>query len=200
MATLQNSINANAVTPLTSTQGGSGVSAPTAHGILVAEGAGAFVPIVLTDGQLLIGSTGADPVAASLTSTGSTITITPSAGGINLEVTAPSGEAWTNVTAASATIVPANGYTASNAGAVTLTLPVTAAYGSVFEVTTGTTAGGWIVAQNALQSIKYGNLTSTVGVTGSLASTMAGDSIRVLCIVANTTFQVLGSQGEINVA
>lgn len=199
MATLQNSINANAVTPLTSTQGGSGVSAPTAHGILVAEGAGAFNPITLTNGQLLIGSTGADPVAAVLTSTGGTITITNAAGSINLDVTSPSGEAWVNVTATTQTIAPGVGYTASNAGSVTFTLPATAAYGSIFDVTTGTTAGGWSIAQAAGQSINYGNLTTTVGVTGNLTSTAKGDSVHVLCIVANTTFQVLHSQGEINV-
>jgi hypothetical protein len=199
MATLQNSINANAVTPLSSTQGGSGVSAPTAHGILVAEGAGAFNPITLTNGQLLIGSTGADPVAANLLSSGSTITITNTAGGINLEVTSPSGESWVNVTGAAQTIVPAMGYTASNAGSVTFTLPAVAPYGSVFEVTTGTTSGGWSIAQLALQSIVYGNLTTTVGTGGNLTSTGKGDSVRVLCTVANTTFQVLSSQGEIDV-
>jgi len=199
MPILQNSINANSTTPLTTTQGGSGVSAPLVHGILVAEGASPFATKVLTNGELLIGSTGADPVAAALTSTGSTITITNSAGGINLEVANPSGEAWVNVTGAAATISPGIGYTASNAGTVTLTLPAVAAYGSVFEVSTGTTTGGWIIAQLALQSINYGNLTTTVGVGGSLASSMAGDSVRVLCIVANTTFQVLGAQGEINV-
>ncbi len=200
MAILQNAINANSTTPLTTTQGGSGVSNPTAHGILVAEGASAFATKVLTNGQLLIGSTGADPVGAVITSTGATITVTNTAGGINLDVTSPSGEAWNDVTGTTATILAGQGYTASNAGSVTFTLPTTAAYGTVFEVATGTTAGGWSIAQNAGQSIKTGNLTTTVGVTGSLASTMAGDAVRVLCIVANTTFLVLNTQGEINVA
>lgn len=39
----------------------------------------------MTNGQLLIGSTGAAPASASLSSTGSTLTITPGAGSINLE-------------------------------------------------------------------------------------------------------------------
>lgn len=198
MATLQNSINANALTPLTTTQGGSGVSAPTAHGILVAEGASAFATKVLTDGQLLIGSTGVDPVGAVLTSTGGSVTITNTAGSINLE-TAAAGETWVNVTGASQTIAISTGYTASNASAVAFSLPTTAAYGTVFEVTTGTTAGGWTIAQAAGQSIKFGNTTTTTGTGGSLASTAVGDTVRILCIVANTTFQVLGSQGEITV-
>lgn len=89
MAILQNSINANASTPLGTVQGGTGVSSPTAHGILVAEGASAFTPIVLTNGQMLIGSTGADPVAAAITSSGSTLTVTTGAGTLNIDVTAP---------------------------------------------------------------------------------------------------------------
>ena len=40
----------------------------------------------LTNGQLIIGSTGLPPSAGSLTSTGGTLTITPGAGTINLEV------------------------------------------------------------------------------------------------------------------
>lgn len=193
MAFQQNSINANATTPLFTTGGGTGVSAPTAHGILVAEGASAFNPIVLTNGQLLIGSTGADPVAASLTA-GTGITITPGAGTITISNSAIA-DVWTNVTAASQTIAVGNGYTASNAGVVTFTLPATAAYGTTFEIATGTTSGGWSIAQNALQSIKFGNETTTIGVGGSLASSQSGDSVRVLCIVANLTFQVLDAVG-----
>lgn len=198
MAILQNSINANSTTPLSTTQGGTGVSAPTAHGILVSEGAGAFVPKVLTNGQLLIGSTGADPVGAVLTSTGASITITNGAGTINLE-TAAAGETWVNVTGTTQTIAVSTGYTASNASAVAFSLPAVAAYGTVFEVATGTTAGGWTITQAAGQSIIYGNLTTTVGTGGSLASTMPGDHVRILTLVANTTFQVLDDRGQINV-
>lgn len=198
MSVLQNSINANSTTPLLPVQGGSGVSSPTAHGILVAEGASAFSPKVLTNGEVLIGSTGADPVAAQFTSTGGSITYTFTAGGINIETTA-AGESWTDVTGTTQTIAVGNGYTASNAGAVAFTLPATAAYGTIFEVATGSTAGGWTIGQNALQSIIYGNLTTTVGTGGSLASTKPGDSVRILCIVPNLTFQVLSDQGSINV-
>jgi len=83
MSILANALNANSLTPFSPTSGGTGVSDPTAHGILVAEGSSAFSPKVLTNGQLLIGSTGADPVAASLTA-GSGVTITPGAGSITI--------------------------------------------------------------------------------------------------------------------
>lgn len=58
----------------------------TANAVPVYGTSGALSEIgPLTNGQLVIGSTGAAPVAAGLTSTGGTITITPGAGTINLE-------------------------------------------------------------------------------------------------------------------
>lgn len=71
--------------PLSSTNGGTGVSNPTAHGIMVAEGASAMTPIVLSSGQILIGSTGADPVAAAINS-GTGILVGNGAGSITVSL------------------------------------------------------------------------------------------------------------------
>ena len=64
------------------------LGAQTLHGIAI--GAGPAAPVnwtaAPTDGQLLIGDTGSDPVLANLTSTGGTITITNGPGTINLEL------------------------------------------------------------------------------------------------------------------
>lgn len=76
----------NIGSPLGSTFGGSGVTSPTLHGILVSQGTGPFSPKVLTNGQLLIGSTSNDPVAALPTSGDSSIVITPTAGGLDFAV------------------------------------------------------------------------------------------------------------------
>ena len=86
MPILQNAINANATTPLLPIQGGSGVSSPTAHGILISEGSANFNPIVLTAGQILIGTTALDPAAATLTP-GSNISITSASGSITIAAT-----------------------------------------------------------------------------------------------------------------
>lgn len=61
----------------------------TANAIHVAQGSLTPSTTVgpLTNGQLLIGSTGALPVAASITSSDSSITITPGAGSLSLTVT-----------------------------------------------------------------------------------------------------------------
>lgn len=70
---------------LAADQGGTGVASPTAHSLIVAEGAAAMVALgVATNGQLPIGSTGADPVLAALTGTANQITVTNAAGSITL--------------------------------------------------------------------------------------------------------------------
>lgn len=74
-------------TPIPSADGGLGVNSPTAHGIMVAEGASAVALKVLTDGQLLIGSTGNDPVGATLTA-GTNIGISSAPGSITINSTA----------------------------------------------------------------------------------------------------------------
>jgi hypothetical protein len=152
----------------------------------------------MTNGQLLIGSTGATPILATLTA-GPGISIANAAGSVTISGTG-SGIGWTEVTGASATMAADNGYVTNNAGLVTLTLPTTAAFGTVINIV-GKGAGGWQVAQNAGQQIHIGASASTVGATGYIASTNQYDSIELLCTTANTTWTVLGGpQGNITVA
>jgi hypothetical protein len=69
--------------------GGTGVVTLADGGILLGSGTGAITTTAQPiNGQLLIGSTGADPVLATLASAGATVTITNTAGGINLEAAA----------------------------------------------------------------------------------------------------------------
>ena len=181
-------------TPVSAANGGSGVSSPTAHGILVAEGSSAFNPIVLTAGQVLIGTTASDPAAATLTA-GTGINISSASGSITISNTGVA-EMWVDQTTTSVTMAVNTGYVADNVGLVTFTLPTTAAFGSTFEIV-GKGAGGWAVAQNALQSIQFGSITTTVGTGGSLASSNTGDCIYLVCITANLAFAVKSSIGNI---
>ena len=91
-----------------------------------------------------------------------------------------------------------NGYITNNAGLVTVTLPDTAALGSVVRLS-GKGAGGWLLAQNAGETIHFGNTDTTTGVTGSLASTNQYDAIELVCITANTDWVVISSVGNITV-
>lgn len=105
---------------------------------------------------------------------------------------------WTDITVTSVNGIVNNGYIADNASLVTLTLPTTAAQGTIIELA-GNGAGGWKIAQNAGQQINFGAFSTTVGVTGSLSSTQRYNSVRLLCVVSNLTFNVLSSQGNLKV-
>lgn len=159
-----------------------------------------WTPVIgqLTNGQLRIGSTGNPPAATTLTA-GSNISITNGAGIITIAAIGAAGVVWTNVTGTSAGMVADNGYVANNSGLVTLTLPATAAFGTLIYVT-GFGSGGWIIAQNAGQQINIGSSATTIGVTGSVASTNQFDSVALLCTVANTNFVALtGVQGILTI-
>lgn len=170
---------------------------PTANSaILVTDSSGTpgFTGSMI-DGQVLIGSTGATPVLAKLTQ-GSNITITNAPGSITISSSGGAGLAWTEITGTSQTISANNGYVSSNASLVTLTLPATAGFGTVISVQ-GKGAGGWKIAQNAGQQIHFGNVDTTSGTSGYLASTNQYDSVQLLCITANTDWAVISAQGAI---
>lgn len=85
------------VNPLIVGKGGTGVATLTDHGILLGSGTDAITPLgVATNGQLPIGSTGSDPVLATLTA-GDGITITEGAGSITIESNVVLGGVTENV-------------------------------------------------------------------------------------------------------
>lgn len=196
VAIRQNGINANQNTPLPSLQGGSGVSSPTVHGILIGEGAAAFNSIVLTNGQFLIGSTGLDPVAATLTA-GTGISITNTAG----SVTIASAPSIVDQTSAGPVTMVSNTTYFSDAGAslVTFLLPnqSTVVKGDVIKIR-GQGAGLWILTQSTGQQIQYGNLPTTSGTGGSIASTLQYDCLTLEALTPGTTsmWLVTGPVGE----
>lgn len=180
--------------------GGTGVANPTAHTLPVAEGALPFNFLgPLTNGQLLIGSTGLDPVPAAITSTGGTVLVTLGAGTINLEV-AGAGFTWTDVTSATQTLAVENGYVSDRGGGVTFTLPATTVPGATIIIVGK--LGLWSVAQNANQQILVSSSSSTIGIAGSISSTNVGDCIEMVAITggASTVWRVRNSMGNITVA
>ncbi len=74
--------------PVTVPHGGTGLTTITDHGVMVGSGVAAVTPLAVgSNGQVLLGSTGADPVFATLTSSNSSITYTTGAGALGLVVT-----------------------------------------------------------------------------------------------------------------
>jgi microcystin-dependent protein len=73
--------------PLPVAKGGTGAATLTDHGILLGSGTSAVTPLgAATNGQIPIGSTGADPVLATITGTANQITSTAGAGTITLSI------------------------------------------------------------------------------------------------------------------
>lgn len=113
-------------------------------------------------------------------------------------LSASGGFTWNNVTGTSQSASINNGYISNNSSLVTVTLPSTAAIGSVVAIT-GAGAGGWKLAQNSGQTVNFGNSATTAGTGGSLASVNQYDAVEVICITANTTWAVINSQGNLTV-
>ena len=183
---------------LPSANGGTGITNVTDHVLVVGSGAAAMTEIgPLTNGQLVIGSTGADPVAASITSTDGSIAITAGAGTLDLS---GGGLTWTVVTV-NAGITVNTGIVANKAGLLTETLPATAAVGNRIRITGINTAVGWRIAQGANQQIHYGLFSTTAGAGGYIEATAIRDSVELLCVVAgaSTEYNVISSIGNITI-
>lgn len=178
--------------PLPVSKGGTGLTTITDGGIMLGSGTGAVTPTAQpTNGQLLVGSTGVDPVLATLTQ-GAGMTITNGAGTITLASTAI---VW-SAQAAGTALLPNQGFISTAATAQNFPLPATAVVGEVFELTQNG-AGTVTITQAAGQSIRFGNQVTTAGVGGSLASSAQGDAVKIVCTTANTGFQaVTGSIGN----
>jgi hypothetical protein len=153
----------------------------TAKGvILVGTGPSAFTPLAVGADTYVLTADSSQPSGTKWApATGS--------GGVT---------AWTDVTGSSQAMVSGNGYYANNPTAVAFSLPSTAAKFDTMRIVG--IQGAWSISQGAGQSILFGNIATTVGAGGSLASTDAGDCLELICIVANTTWRVDSAIGNIS--
>jgi len=179
--------------PLTVDHGGTGATSLTDHGILLGSGTSAVtVTSAPSDGQLLIGSTGADPVLATLTA-GTGISIVNASGSITLS---SSGTIPWVLQSASTTLAVNTGYFVSS-GALLLALPATSAVGDIIEVSLLDSATSFQITQSAGQQIRVGSTTTTLGAGGTLTSTAFGDSLKLVCYASNTLWQCMSIIGNL---
>lgn len=159
----------------------------------------AGVPVfsgTMTNGQVIIGVTSGTPAAGTITA-GTNISVTNGSGSITIAATGAGAFAWVDQNSSSVTMAVNTGYVTDNgASLVTYTIPAAAVLGSVIEIS-GFSSGGWAVAQGASQLIHLGNQVTTTGAGGSLASTNQYDCIRMVCVVANTTWNITSAVGNI---
>lgn len=181
----------------------------TAHGVLIGEGSSSIVATTPgTNGQLLIGSTGADPAFATLTSTGGTITVTGGAHTLNIDLAAPvtvpnGGTGATSLTAhgvllgegTSAVVATAVGATNSvlqgstGADPAFTTTPTVATLNTTGALTVGNaltvTAGGAAVTGTTTINTT-GAATTTIG-TGGTGAVAIGNATGNTAVTGSLT-------------
>lgn len=80
-----------------------------------------------------------------------------------------------------------SGYIANSSSRLVLTLPTTAAVGEFIDVC-GINTGGWQINQNSGQYVFIGSSVTTTGTSGNLQSSGGRDSMRLLCVIADTAW------------
>lgn len=155
-------------------------------------------PILVLDGQLMIGATGLPPAAAVITP-GTGIEIINGPNSIDILST---GEDVVRDANSNAIQMDVNTVYQINNGAslCTLTLPAAADAGiGDFVEVSGYSAGGWAIAQNANQQILFNGDATTVGVGGSLSSDLDNNCVKLRCCTADgLIWNVVSSVGNIN--
>lgn len=166
-------------TPLLVPSGGTGLATITDHGVMVGSGTGAVTPLTVgSNGQVLVGSTGADPVFATIASSDGSVTLSTGAGTLGLTVTA-AGEAQVGgletatdaeavlVTAADKIIVPSNlGPVFAAPPAIGGTTPAAATFTTVTvtDINAGYTDHGVLLGQGAATNL----VATSAGTNGQL--------------------------------
>lgn len=150
--------------------GGLGVYQPTIHTIPIAQGGVAFNLVTMTNGQLLVGATGADPTARSISGDA-----TLSSTGVLTLGTVPVGKGGTGLTAGTSGGIPYFSGTTTIASSALLThfgpiygggaaaTPVAMAAGTDGQIIVGQTAGAplWKTASGDLTISAAGAFTTT---------------------------------------
>lgn len=123
---------------------------------------------------------------------GGSVTVTGS--GSTLTISVPSTFFSWSVITANQTAVTFHGYFVNGGSRVDLTLPATSSVGDTFTVVD---KGGNLfrILQAAGQVVKFQNSSTTIGTGGSLTSQVIGDSLTLVCSVADTEWWAFPSSG-----
>jgi len=107
------------------------------------------------------------------------------------------GIVWQTI-GASQTLVVNNGYFCTGGAALALALPAISNIGDTIKVVLdGSTS--WTINQGVGQQIRIAASQTTSGAGGSITSTSVGDSIEMVCSVANTRWNVVNYIGNLTV-
>lgn len=130
------------------------------------------------------------PTAGNINVIGSgMVTVTGNPGTSTLTISvAGGGFTWTVITVDQTAVVN-NGYFCNKASTLHLLLPAVSAVGDTIIVTNENTAVGVQFTQAAGQQILFSTSSSTLGATGTVTSSAIGDSMTLVCKVANTIWR-----------
>lgn len=92
-------------------------------------------------------------------------------------------------------VVRGNGYIAKGASQTVFILPPSATVGDVFAIIGY--GNLWTLTQNAGQTVTLGDKTTTAGASGSITATQVRDCVEVVCVTANTEFQIYDVTGNL---
>lgn len=103
---------------------------------------------------------------------------------------------WLPAVGAAQNLVPNRGYYTTAGALTTFFMPAVCAVNTVICLQ-GASAGGWQVSVGAGQTIVFTNAVSTSAGAGiRIASTEVTDGLEMVCITANTTWQILNVKGN----
>jgi hypothetical protein len=183
--------------PLPSSQGGTGLSSPAAHQLIVTNGSSPYSLLgVAGNGEIPIGSIGSDPVLANITSTGSSITITNGPGTINIDLAGGGVAIQTIATdsgSATGTTVTLTAINASNqcgssvlfhATGSTVDLNITDSHNSNYiglgaGNLSSTSSLSTVIGYNAAQAVMTGAENVLIGCFAGQAMTAATENVAV---------------------
>ena len=168
--------------------GGTGAATLTSHGVLVGAGTAAVSGLTAgTNGQVLLGSTGANPAFGTLT-TSTGLAYTTGAGSLAINVKS-GGFAVTPVAGASQALAVQTTYIANDSAKTTFTLPATSAVGDVINIVgSALNTGGWAITYSTGQIIWGPSGSSTVTTGNATSAAAAAQTSTLVCVVANTTW------------
>ncbi len=118
-----------------------------------------------------------------------TWTLPDATGTIALTSDIPTTVTWALAGAGPISVAVNRGYVVDDAGPTTFNLPATFAVGDIVEVV-GTGAGGWVLVPNAGDAINFGSATPA---TTSVTSANNNDTVRLVGIVADSTWAIVSS-------
>jgi hypothetical protein len=108
------------------------------------------------------------------------------------------GTAWSVISANQSVTGADAGYLTNAGSQVVVTLPLTSAVGDSVQLVAHS-AAGWRLAQLMGQTVYVGNTSTTPGSSGYIESTDVGDSVELVCVVANTTWREVDMQGSLTI-